>query len=184
MNKEQEIGNVFRESLQGYKAEPPAELWSTIAQDKTLLKFNRRKRLWRMAKLTALPLAGLIAVIIISTVMFPEPPKGDSRATTPETAIATPATSTVSPSSPIQSAPVTSGGNSVANLPAPRPHSNINVIQPAESKEMEISDKTTSVVETPASRSEATDNLATNTRPAKLETKTSRAVRKTHLSLI
>lgn len=171
MNKEQEIGNIFRESLQGYKAEPPAELWDSIAQDKTLLKFNRRKSLLRVAKFAAIPVASLVAVIAISIFLFPDVSHDDSRNTTPETAIVTPTTSTVSPTSPIQSAPVTPNGNSVANLPAPRPHSNVSMAQQTENKEVENADKQTSVVETPASWSEATDNLATNTRPANPEMK-------------
>lgn len=164
MSKEQEIGNLFKESLQGYKAEPPAELWDSIAQDKTLLKFNRRKSLLRAGKIAAFPLAGLIAVIIISTVFFPKSQKDDSRTATTETAVVTTTTASATPSSPIPSAPITNSGNNVANLPAPRQNSNINAIQPAEEKDVVITTQAAAVAETPASESEPTDNPATNAR--------------------
>ena len=64
MNKEKEIGEVFRESLQGYKAEPPAGLWDAIAQDKTLLRFNRRHRIARIAKFAAVPVVATVAIVI------------------------------------------------------------------------------------------------------------------------
>lgn len=127
MNKEKEIGNLFKESLQGYQAEPPAGTWDAIAHDKTLLKFNRRKRLWRMAKITAFPLAGLLAVIIISTLLFPEAPKDDSSAIPTETAITTPAVPTDVPSSPAPILPVENTQH-VTNTPHQPQSSNTIVV--------------------------------------------------------
>lgn len=164
MNKEQEIGNLFRESLQGYKAEPPAETWESIAHNKTLLKFNRRKRLWWMAKIAAIPLAGLIAVIVISTVLFPEAPKEDSRAVTPETAVVAPVATTVTPSSPTLSVPVATTGNSVSDLPTPHQNTDIAASQTIDNTEVENSTTPTAVTETPASVPETTSNVATNAR--------------------
>ena len=149
MNKEQEIGNLFKESLQGYQAEPPAGTWDAIAHDKTLLKFNRRKRLWWMAKITAFPLAGLIAVIIISTVLSPEAPKDNSSAVATETAVTAPAATTDIPTSHTPSVPVVTNGNKVSDLPAPRQNTNTAALQPAENKEDEPVNEPDAVAETP-----------------------------------
>ena len=130
MSKEQEIGNLFRESLQGYQSEPPAGTWDAIAQDKTLLKFNRRKRMGRLAKFTAFPLAGLIAVIVISIALFPKPPKDESRAVATETATATiPAVTTPAQTSSV--APAATDGI-VPTAPAPRQNTDIAATQPSD----------------------------------------------------
>ena len=63
MDKEKEIGEVFRESLEGYQAETPAGLWEAISQDKTLLRFNRRRRMLRIAKFAALPAIATVAIV-------------------------------------------------------------------------------------------------------------------------
>ena len=65
MNKEQEIGNLFKESLQGYQAEPPAGTWDAIAHDKTLLRFNRHRRIARIAKFAAVPAIATVAIVTL-----------------------------------------------------------------------------------------------------------------------
>lgn len=162
MSKEQEIGNLFKESLQGYQAEPPAGTWDAIAHDKTLLKFNRRKRLWRGVKFSAFPLAGLIAVIIISTVLFPKAPKDDSRAATTETAVTTPAVTTDVPSSPTPSVPVVANGNRVSDMPAPRQNTDIVASQPTENKEDEPVAEPSAVAETPVATEQPTASAKPN----------------------
>ena len=147
MNKEQEIGNLFRESLQGYQAEPPAGTWETIAHDKTLLKFNRRKRLWRMAKFAAFPLAGLIAVIVISIALFPETPQEAPAVVTTETATATtPAVTTPEPTPAVAPAAT---DVIVPTAPAPRQNADIAASQPADNPEIETVEEPTAVAETP-----------------------------------
>lgn len=148
MSKEQEIGNLFRESLQGYQSEPPAGTWDAIAQDKTLLKFNRRKRMGRLAKFTAFPLAGLIAVIVISIALFPKPPKDESRAVATETATATiPAVTTPAQTSSV--APAATDGT-VPTAPAPRQNTDIVATQPSDDQATETANETPAVAETPA----------------------------------
>ena len=75
MDKEKEIGEIFRESLEGYQAEPSAELWGAIAQDKTLVRFNRRHKMVRIAKFAAVP---VIATVAIVTALLLSNGKGDN----------------------------------------------------------------------------------------------------------
>lgn len=67
MSKEKEIGEIFRESLDGIQTPPPEGLWETISQDKALARFNRRHRLARIAKFAAVP---FIASIVIVTAIL------------------------------------------------------------------------------------------------------------------
>lgn len=97
MNQEKEIGEVFRESFSGYTQEPPAGLWDSIAHDKTLLRFNRRKWWLRAAKISAISFAPFVAVIVITTLFFPKAPKEDTSTVTPDQVTHTTSVTTPSP---------------------------------------------------------------------------------------
>ena len=118
MSKEKEIGEVFRESFSSYTQKPPAGLWDTIAHDKTLLRFNRRKRWLRAAKISAFPLAGLISVIVISTLFFPKAPENDTVVTTPDQVTTTSSVTVPSPA-PLVAESSTSATPSQAPQPSP-----------------------------------------------------------------
>lgn len=104
MNQEKEIGEVFRESFSGYTQEPPAGLWDAIAHDKTLLRFNRRRRMARIAKFAAVP---VIATVAIVTALLLSNGKSDNTLTVATDQV-TPTTSATVPSpAPIATVEVT-----------------------------------------------------------------------------
>lgn len=95
MDKEKEIGELFRESLNGYQAEPPAGLWESIAQDKALLQFNRRRKMVRIAKFAAVPL--IAAAAIVTALLLSTGNSGSTPAVSPDQTAAIPAVTTPSP---------------------------------------------------------------------------------------
>ena len=62
--KEEEIGKVFSEKLANYRQLPPEGLWTDIQNDAALLKFNRTRRLRKIAFRTAVSVA-VIAIVAI-----------------------------------------------------------------------------------------------------------------------
>ena len=112
MNKEKEIGEFFRESLSGYQTEPPASLWKSIAQDKVLLRFNRRRKMARIAKFAAVPFVATVAIVI--ALLVTNGKNDNTLAVAPDQVTNT--TSITKPSSP---APITAIENTqlAANTP-------------------------------------------------------------------
>ena len=156
MNQEKEIGEVFRESFSGYTQEPPAGLWDAIAQDKTLLRFNRRKRWLRAAKISAFPFAGLISVIVISTLFFPKAPENDTVVTTPDQVTTTSSVTVPSPA-PISAVEST---QPVAHTPQNTPTPKITaVLQNTDNQQVTIAETTVS---------EPTATVAENTERAEV----------------
>ena len=172
MSKEKEIGELFRESLNGYQAEPPAGLWESIAQDKALLKFNRRRKMARIAKFTAVPFVATVAIVIALLVTTGK--NDNTLAVSPEQS--TNITSVTIPSP----APIPSVENTQLVTSTPHhPHTPNGIIVPPSSdnqketiEEISASEPVTAVVEVPASTSKATGDVATDTRQEKPEMKT------------
>ncbi len=67
--KEEEIGKVFSEKLANYRQLPPEGLWADIQNDAALLKFNRTRRLRKIAFRTAVSVA-VIAIVAIGLFVF------------------------------------------------------------------------------------------------------------------
>lgn len=130
MNQEKEIGEVFRESFSGYTQEPPAGLWDAIAHDKTLLRFNRRRRMARIAKFAAVP---VIATVAIVTALLLSNGKSDNTiAITPNQVTNTSSVTTPSPA-PIAAIEVT---QSVTHTPQqPQTPNDIVVLQKNDNQE-------------------------------------------------
>lgn len=95
MNQEKEIGEVFREAFSSYTKEPPAGLWDAIAHDKTLLRFNRRRRIARIAKFAAVP--AIATVAIVTTLLLSNGKSDNTLAVTPDQATHTTSVTTPSP---------------------------------------------------------------------------------------
>ena len=149
MDKEKEIGEIFRESLEGYQAEPPAGLWEAIYQDKTLVRFNRRKRWLWAAKISAFPLAGLISVVVISVLFAPKPPKDETLVVTPETAVVAPAAPTVTPTVNIPSVPVVTSEKVISSAPVPSQNTEAVAFQDTENEKVEKNTELSAITETP-----------------------------------
>lgn len=116
MDKEKEIGEIFRESLEGYQAEPSAELWGAIAQDKTLVRFNRRHKMVRIAKFAAVP---VIATVAIVTALLLSNGKGDNTlAVVANTDTVVPAATTITTTTTV-TAPATETAAPIVNTPQP-----------------------------------------------------------------
>lgn len=171
MSQEKEIGEVFRESFSGYSQEPPAGLWDAIAQDKTLLRFNRRRRIARIAKFAAVPVVATVA--IVTALLFSTGKSDNTLAVAPDQVINT--TSVTNPSP----APVPTVETTQPSTSAPQ-HSQtpdgIIVLQVTDNqkettKENSVSEPVTAVVEVPASTPKSTD-VASNARQEKPEMKT------------
>lgn len=65
--KEEEIGKFMKDRLSEYQQTPPDGLWTDIAQDASLKKYNRGRRIRRFATRFVLPFA---AVLVLTTVAF------------------------------------------------------------------------------------------------------------------
>ena len=158
MNQEKEIGEVFRESFSGYTQEPPAGLWDAIAQDKTLLRFNRRKRMARIAKFVAVP---AIATVAIVTALLLSNGKSDSplavatdSVTAPVTEVPSEAVPSPAPISAVESTqPV---AHTPQNTPTPKI---IAVSQDTDNQQVTIAETTVS---------EPTATVAENTERAEV----------------
>ena len=78
--KEIEIGEFFKEKLSDSVQAPPADLWNGILQDPTLQRFNRTRRLRRLALRVALP-ALAVAITLAALLLAPSssnPPANSS----------------------------------------------------------------------------------------------------------
>jgi len=116
MDKEKEIGEIFRESLEGYQAEPSAELWGAIAQDKTLVRFNRRHKMVRIAKFAVVP---VIATVAIVTALLLSNGKGDNTlAVASDTDTVVPTATTITTTTTV-TAPATETAAPIVNTPQP-----------------------------------------------------------------
>ncbi|MCQ2263257.1 MAG: gliding motility-associated C-terminal domain-containing protein [Bacteroidales bacterium] len=115
--KEQEIGELFRDNLAGYQPQPSADLWSGIQQDAVLKKFNRGRRLRRLALRVGLPvlIATVATVAVIALWPSSPAPSAPAPATPDKTIVATAIADTTAATPP---ATVLSVGNrSAANTP-------------------------------------------------------------------
>ncbi len=79
MNKEKEIGEIFKEGLDGYRKEPPANLWNDIQNDPTLLKYNRRRKMARTAKWAVVATVAAVAIAVVA--LLPSIPKEQEKTT-------------------------------------------------------------------------------------------------------
>ena len=68
--KEEEIGKFMKDQLSGLQQTPPEGMWASISQDASLQKFNRGRRIRRIATRIVLPIAATLIVATTALVVF------------------------------------------------------------------------------------------------------------------